>query len=281
MLKCVTSSSARPLAKLLCVGLALAICVLAFSSSASAHFAHRSVGPKKNYLALGDSLAFGYQPDWDFVDGYVKDFYQNLQKHGTKSSADLGCPGETSETFINGGCPEPLLRKYPYTGSQFNAALAYLASHRGTVSPVTLDIGANDLLPDINATTCQVNQAKFSSDLANLDKQLKQVILPKLRAGLTVHGVITGDIVLMNLYDPYQNICPATVPLVEMVNQHLAQDARGYATIANVFDQFGGAAVPNAKICTYTWICSSFKDIHPRNTGYSAIAQAFEASVGY
>src|SRR5260370_40062709 len=110
------------------------------------------VGPKARYLALGDSLAFGYQPDLDFSHGYADYFMSNLTHHGIKHIANLGCPGETSSTFIIGDCPYPFLRKYPYIGPQLAAAVTYLKSFKGQISPVTLDIGANDLLPDINTS---------------------------------------------------------------------------------------------------------------------------------
>src|SRR5215472_9133850 len=67
------------------------------------------IGPKKYYLALGDSLAFGYQPNFDFSHGYADYFFSNLKTHGTTTLANMGCPGETSSTFINGKCPDALL----------------------------------------------------------------------------------------------------------------------------------------------------------------------------
>ncbi len=48
------------------------------------------IGPKKYYLALGDSLAFGYQPNFDFSHGYVDDFFSNLKTHGTTTLANMG-----------------------------------------------------------------------------------------------------------------------------------------------------------------------------------------------
>ena len=45
-------------------------------------FAATTAGPKAYYLALGDSLAYGYQPDGDVVQGYADDFYTDLQTHG-------------------------------------------------------------------------------------------------------------------------------------------------------------------------------------------------------
>ncbi|GAC1360031.1 MAG: hypothetical protein NVS4B11_17140 [Ktedonobacteraceae bacterium] len=239
------------------------------------------VGPKQRYLALGDSLAFSYQPDLNYDDGYVDDFYSNLQSHGVKAIANLGCPGESSTTLINGGCPVPFLRKFPYLGAQLNAALSYLAAYPGQVSPVTLDIGSDDLLPDINKSTCAINTAKFATDLATLDANLTQIILPKLHNALIVNGKLTGDLVLMNYYDPYQNTCPNTVSYMQTFNQHLASDVSGYGTLADVFSAFGSGATPNGNICNYTWECSIFHNVHSTDAGYSAIASAFENSVGY
>ncbi len=239
------------------------------------------VGPKKYYLALGDSLAFGYQPDFSFSHGYVDDFYKNLQGKGVKSLANLGCPDETSATFINGGCPYPFLRKFPYAGAQLNAALTYLALFRGQVSPVTLDIGATDIEQDINRSTCTIDVAKFDADLATLDNNLQQTILPQLHAALVMNGKLTGDLVVMNSYDPFQNLCPHTVSYAQKLNRHLAADVSGFGTIVDVFGAFGGATTPNAHICSYTWMCSGFKDVHSTNTGYSVIASAFENTVGY
>jgi lysophospholipase L1-like esterase len=239
------------------------------------------VGPKGRYLALGDSLAFGYQPDLNFDDGYVDDFFSNLQGHGVAHLANMGCPGETSITFLNGKCPYPFLRKFPYVGSQLNAALAYLHVYAGQVSPVTLDIGANDITRDINTSNCTINQQQFQKDLATLDKNLTQTILPQLHAALTVNGQVTGDLVMMNYYDPFQNKCPATVPMTETVNQHLAADVSGFGSIVDVFTAFGGAATPNPHICPYTWMCSIFKDIHATDTGYRVIANTFEQGTGY
>ena len=255
--------------------------VVATPSAFASSYSHSLtlVGPKARYLALGNSLAFGYQPDLDFNHGYVDDFMSNLSQHGVKYLANMGCPGETSSTFINGGCPYPFLRKYPYIGPQLAAAVAYLKQYRGNVSPVTLDIGANDLLPDINTSTCAISSS-FNSDLATVDANV-HTILTKLQAAMTVNGHMTGDIVMMNYYDPYQNICPNTVPYIQKLNRHLAADVQGYGTIVNVFGAFGGPGVPNNNICSYTWMCSVFQDVHATTQGYSVIASAFENGTGY
>src|SRR5438067_12905917 len=152
----------------------LAFALLLLFLLAPSTFAHTRgaslVGPKSHYLALGDSLAFGYQPDLDFSHGYVDDFYSNLQSHSTNSLANMACPGETSVTFLNGNCPYPFLRKFPYIGSQLNAALFYLHLYAGQVSPVTLDIGANDITRDIDTSNCSINEQQFQLDLATIDQ---------------------------------------------------------------------------------------------------------------
>ncbi len=254
---------------------------LAATATATRHKPLLLVGPKKHYLALGDSLAFGFQPNLNFNAGYADDFYSNLKSHGVQSLANMGCPGETSVTFLNGKCPYPYLRKFPYIGSQMNAAVNYIKFYAGHVSPVTLDIGANDVNRDINPNTCVINQQQFQSDLATLNTNLTQVILPALKQALTVNGRMTGDIIMMNYYDPYQNICPNTVPGVQEVNAHLAADVSGFGTIVDVFTAFGGAGVPNPNICSYTWMCSIFTDIHATTKGYRVIANTFEAGYGY
>lgn len=239
------------------------------------------VGPKTHYLALGDSLGFGFQPNLDFDDGYANDFFTNLKAHGVTTSANLSCPGETTVTMLNGKCPFPLLRKFPYIGSQLAAAVSYLNHYKGQVSPVTLTIGANDVSSDVNTSTCVTDTSKFASDLATVDTNLKQVILPQLKAAMTVNGQMTGDIIVMNYYDPFQNICPNTVQGSEELNQHLANDVSGFGTIVDVFSAFGGSTTPNPNICNFTWMCSVFKNIHATDQGYRVIATTFENGIGY
>lgn len=238
------------------------------------------LGPKEYYLALGDSLAFGYQPNLNWGAGYTSDFYSNLQARGVAHYDNLACPGETATTMINGGCPYPYLRKYPYVGAQLQAAVAYLHQHAGQVSPVTLDIGVNDFLPDFDTKDCSIN-ADWQKTLAEVDHNLTAVILPQLVAALKVNGQMTGDLLLMDYYDPYQNLCPNTVSAMQTLNAHLAADAHSFATLVDIFAPFGGAATPDPDLCNDTWICSSFKDIHAQSAGYSVMASAFEQTTGY
>src|SRR6516162_10251452 len=124
-------------------------------------------GPAANgtYLALGDSVAFGYVPPeavpapnyrsaHSFV-GYPEDVAQALRVRVWNAS----CPGETTASMLtagvqsNGcenspGSPTGYRTLFPlhvqYQGTQMAYALDYLAVHRHT-QLVSIDIGANDV----------------------------------------------------------------------------------------------------------------------------------------
>lgn len=248
------------------------------------------IGVKSYYLALGDSLAFGYEPNQDWSHGYAQQWYSSdLHSKGSGSITNYGCLGEKASTFISGGCPYWYVVHNFYVGAQLTAAVNFIKGHAGAVSPVSLDIGANDLLPDINSSTCAVS-TNWETDLGNLDSRLKGTILPQLTSALTnKSGQRTGDLVMMLYYDPYQNACPNSVPYVQELNSHLVTDGTPFGVLfADAFTAFGGATTPNPNICVDTWMCSSSVDIHatggqsgePGN-GYKVIAGAFETATGY
>src|SRR6266550_4073627 len=81
-----------------CVPIAIAVGVQ--PTSVVPHFQH--------YLALGDSLAYGLQPSTlttgDHGHGYVDDFSAFLEiRKLVTDHQDLGCPSETTGSFISGG----------------------------------------------------------------------------------------------------------------------------------------------------------------------------------
>lgn len=265
------------LSKACAMTLALGLLALAPATRHSVS-ASSVVGAKAYDLVLGDSLAYSFQPNGDFTHGYAEDFYANLQTHGAKFLINMGCPGETSVTFIKGGCPSTDPQKYHYTGPQFAAAVTFLKQHPGQVSPVSIDIGANDLLPQVNPVTCAIiSTTQFIKAFLTLDTNLNTIFS-------TLHTTLngTGDLLVLNYYDPLQNICPKLVPTVQFVNSVIAATAAKYgASTADVFTAFGGATTPNPNICTYTWMCSKYHDIHATDTGYSVIAQTMEKTLGY
>jgi len=236
--------------------------LLAFISTTNVSAAAHSQTPQQ-YLALGDSLAFGFQPNGDFTHGYAVDLFQTLQAQNHFGNfVDLGCPGETSSTFINGTCP---VSSQP--PPQFATALAYLKQNAGNVGLVTLQIGANDILPAFNlANNCAIDAGAFNNDLATLDQNL-HIILPQLREAL--EGNHPTHLALVEYYNPFQPFCPNTTPFLQELNQHLEGDAEGFAQTVSISDSFDST---NALVCQLTWICTASQDIHPNNLGYQVIA---------
>ena len=150
---------------------ALSLLVLAALPASASTSNPKFNPPKSFYLALGDSLAFGYQQSKfianlptenpsAFVTGYVDDFAGMLQGiNPAIETVNLGCPDETTSSFMAGGCPYTALGfrlHRAYGGAQLDAAISFLKSHPGQVSPITIDLGAND------ANSCGADQTCFA-----------------------------------------------------------------------------------------------------------------------
>ena len=86
--------------------------------------AARAGGGETFYLALGTSLAVGFQPHHGATpNGYVDVLWQRMQAQiPGLNLRNLGCPGETSSSMIHGTHPAC---RYP-EGSQLDAAVAFL-----------------------------------------------------------------------------------------------------------------------------------------------------------
>ena len=288
---------------------AVAVCALAFAPAAGAF----SVG--NTYLALGDSLAYGYHaaqfagelPNVNpatFDQGYVDDFAAGLHLFNRQlQTINDGCPGETTDSFISGSglpgyCaggphgtpfPYPFLH-HPYAaGSQLADALAILAANP-RVSPITLDIGANDVLQFLESTcgfpatfSCTSTQvtAEFGHIVTNVG-----LILAELRAAAP-----HAQIVVLGLYNPYPAVLPAPGgdALTGQLNAALASVTKTVsgASFANpepAFNPAGVAGKPETgdvpTICAFTAMCpggtynpaSPSADIHPTTLGYGVLA---------
>jgi hypothetical protein len=164
------------------------------------------------------------------------------------------------------------------------AAVDFLkdARNHGRVSPITLEIGSNDVIPDWNPATCSASST-VDADLARMDSNLTQVILPELLGALGAGtNASNGDLHMLNYYNPYAKECSRSAPFVHMVNAHLQADAARFrVSVVDVYSAFGGDAGMASHICDYTWICDPrFHDIHPTNQGYRVIAKAVELTLG-
>ncbi len=259
---------------------------------------HRSP-PASYYLALGDSLSQGVQPDAAGVSvstpyGYPDQLYALVRgRHPGLRLVKFGCMGETTATMINGG-----ICRYA-GGSQLTAALRFLRTHR-RVSLITLDIGANDadaciIHPSVGKLADCVGRAipQATANLATILARLRSVA-PHTR------------IIAMNYYLPAlaewrnglvgQAIARLVEPAVAGYNDLLGRVYQRFGVrVANVFGAFqtsdfgNQAAVPGigilprnvANICRWTWECAApprGPNVHANQAGYQVIARAFLAA---
>jgi lysophospholipase L1-like esterase len=254
-------------------------------------------GRKLWYLALGDSLSVGVQPDAANVNhptafGYSDQLYQALK--ATTPNLELkklGCAvTETTTDMLKG--PSDCRSQYRLR-VQLADAVAFLLTHRGSVKLVTIDIGANDLEICGNIETgidptCV--QDAFSDVGANLPRILKAL---RLAAGPNV------PIVGMNYYNPFLAAWLAgATELAEQSNQLVAayNGLLGsiyqvfhmpVADVATAFDTANFELVPAPSsafppmvpqnvlnVCGLTYMCA-LGNIHATTDGYGVITQAF------
>jgi len=250
--------------------------------------------PPSTYVSLGDSLAFGYQPDLvaasdfnpaDYV-GYAEDF---AAMHPGMTLANFGCPGETTDTLINGGCSWtasglPLHVAHP--GSQLAAATAYLSAHPET-SLISVDIGSNDLLALIDGCHAAVSciGAGLPATIGHITSNYA-VILGTLHAAAP-----NAKLVVFNLYNPLALALPGSDPLLAEVNGAIGQMASSVGAsvgasvaVADAFSVMNGKAgspSEHAFVCTRTWECTSYANIHPTALGYKQMAIALLHAAGH
>lgn len=259
--------------------------------------------PSRHYLALGDSLAFGFHQQQflteiatntysaaSFNDGYVDDFAAMLTGIDPGiETANLGCPGETTSSMlgIGGNCSFPLALHYApapyyqYAASQMDAALSYLAAYGGTTVPITLDIGGNDVLHLVGDcggdSTCMLNglPATITTMVANLG-----TIIGELQSASS-----RTELLVMNVPDPYEFALPATIPIFAAFN--LALDAvvtSRHAVLVDAFDKALAYYVHGdySGFCALSGVCTPpLYDLHPSAAGYEALAQYFWDASGY
>lgn len=249
------------------------------------------------YLALGDSVAAGFQPNRGLTShGYVDVLARRVRKDMIPDLElrNVACPGETSRSLITG---ERSLCDYP-EGSQLDAAIAFLEAHPGQVAFITITIGGNDLL-----NRCLERGVLIPKPCAaDLAPRLGERVIEIVDA-LQLAGGSGVPIVGMTYYDPFLGLWG----LIPGGRQLARADQRAWrvfdgglavaygdagAAVADVAATFrvedwdetlvvpgrGRIPVNVALACRWTWFCSEryTGDPHPNKAGYRRIAGTFE-----
>lgn len=258
---------------------------------------HRHDEP--GYLALGDSVAFGYRPTSvtppvgylnpaNFT-GYPEDLAKMLRLRLLNAS----CPGETTSSMINSaarnnGCEAsvqggPGYRSFAplhvgYGGSQLSYAVRYLQRYPRTAL-VTIDIGVNDIFVCEQTTADYCTGAdldrvlvKVSTDLATILSALRhQAHYRRALVVLTYYALSYGD--------------NASLTQVRELNAALAGPAAHFhASIANGYAAFRAASVGSGGDTCAAGLRIKLPaggcDLHPTAAGQRVLAAAVLRALG-
>ena len=246
------------------------------------------------YLALGDSVAFGYTPPAvtplatyfnasNFV-GYPEMVARALALQDVNSS----CPGEATGGFISlsspddNGCLTGYRLHFPlhvsYSTSQLDFALQFVKAHSTTLKLVTIDLGANDVFRLQRACgfvpACIANglPAVLATNQANLE-----FIFGALRA-----AGYHNKIVALTYYALDYGAAGAAGTMA--LNQPMINAAGAFhVRIASGFDAFQPLAAANGGSSCAAGLIIALPaggcDVHPTQLGHSLLAASILAAI--
>jgi lysophospholipase L1-like esterase len=252
------------------------------------------------YLALGDSVAFGYVPPnavpapnyfapHSFL-GYPEYLAQQLNERVSNAS----CPGETTASMLVAGAPSNGCENSPgspvgyrtlyplhveYRGTQMAYALKYLAAHKHT-RLITIDIGAND------AFLCQETTPDHCTSGAELFGVATEIAtnLTTIFHDLRDDAGFRGRIVALTYYSlSYSD--PAQVAVAQFLNSAIAGvTSLNGGIVADGFAAFQGPSAAFAGDPCAAGLLIKLPDgtcnIHPSPAGARLLAAAIADAIG-
>lgn len=251
------------------------------------------------YLALGDSVAFGYVPPAavpapNYLDahsfvGYPEYLAQQLDERVSNAS----CPGETAASMLvagaqSNGCENApgssvgYSTLYPlhvqYQGTQMEYALHYLAAHKHT-RLVTIDIGAND------AFVCQETTADHCSSTAELTGVAHEIAGNLTTIFRELRGAGYGGPIVALTYYSLSYSDPASVASAQFLDSVIAGVAAANGgTVADGFAAFQGPSAAYGGDPCAAGLLVKLPDgtcnIHPSPAGHRLLAAAIAKAIG-
>lgn len=234
------------------------------------------------YLALGDSIAFGFDPHVDLNRDTVSGYPELIAATRKLQVTNLACPGEASGGFMDPDGTDNHCREnrqaYPlhveYEGTQLQAAVEFLERNPDT-QLVTIDLGANDvsLLDHLCDRDIACILGNFIHTAAEYNNNL-DFIFGKLRA------VYDGPLVGLSVYNPYPTDSTAQYAL-DRINEIFAEQLHANGgVVADGMSSF--AAAGGGDPCASGLLIpmgDGTCDVHPTPKGAAVLAGAIEAAM--
>lgn len=273
----------RPLARALFVLAAVA------QAAAPAH----AEPDKAGYLALGDSVAFGFIDKAGYAYGNADNFVGYPDYAGRALELQVtnaSCSGEATSSFISPVGADAGCRGYrgafplhvSYGSTQLSFATAFLAANKKTTKLVTIGLGANDGF--LLQASCGGNpacvQAGLPAALAAIYANMNSIL-----SNLKATG-FKGTLMVVNYYSvDYSDVVQTGFTVA--LNQTLASVAAANgAVVADAFTAFKTvAALAGGKTCMVGLLNASTSnqllcDVHPSQSGQQLLARTVVATYG-
>lgn len=245
------------------------------------------------YLALGDSVTFGYReptvvpaPNYRDPGSFIA-YPEMLGAELHLRVANAACPGETSSSLINSsaeslGCENAYRKAFPlhvsYKGSQLAYAVSFLRTHKD-VRLVSLMIGANDLFicEDSTKDGC-ASPSEIDPVLAKIASNTRQIL-----AAVRNRAHYRGQLALVNYYSLDYTSSAVTTGSMKLNQAMDSQAKRFHAVIADGFDEFQAASLHSGddpcKAGLLTQLSGGGCGVHPSYAGQALLAQALEKAI--
>lgn len=236
------------------------------------------------FISAGDSQAKGVvdTPQGPkFTPGYNSAVRRSLGS-GTKL-INLGCSGATTTEFIKGGKCQGHTPLYAGKSTQFRALKALVKNQGKRVKVVTLNVGANNIIPCIDYLAAAINYGCLAAAFELIKKDMTRVTQ---QVKSVAHS--GTKLVCMGYYNP----------LVVLPNQQVAEESRVFANqlnlnvrgicwrhgwrFADIPSTFGaslGLAGERGRICELTAACDFPPGVHPNALGYKRMAGQLKAAL--
>lgn len=268
------------------VGITLATAASPAMAAGSSSQGGASGGP--SYLALGDSVPFGYYnagPEVYANPANLVGYPELLARANHLRLANASCPGETTGSFMDTTVdvfkcegPAGYRTNFPlhvrYEGSQLDYAVHYLRTTHD-VRLVTLQIGANDLFLCQSQPTQCAGPGELEAVLTKVHENIEEIVTTLREQGHYKGPIVVVDYYALNYADePSTQVSAALAQAIDSAAQD--RDAR----VASAFLAYAPIAwAKGGGDSRAAGLVRPAPDVHPTPFGQKVLKRTVQAAI--